>query len=148
VVAKAPIVRASVGARVLRDPNTDPGARAQFLLDQLFSPAFQAAHPEINEWHRHSLSEPAPAPIQRLHRLANEGHEAWDELPAVQASVLVIHGQQDPLVPVENARLLADRIRGARLHLVPSARHGYFVEGHPASTMAVLDFLADHPLDE
>ena len=67
---------------------------------------------------------------------------AWDGLPQIAVPTLVLHGDEDRMAPVENARLLADRIPGARVRLTPGGRHGFFDEFAGTVTPAVLDFLA------
>ena len=58
---------------------------------------------------------------ERLHHLASEGHDAWDQLPTIAAPTLVIHGSDDRLNPTANAPLLAERISGAELYIVLGA---------------------------
>jgi 3-oxoadipate enol-lactonase len=139
---------------VRRSPEVDakfqtaePAERFHMLIDELYTPVFQAAHPDVIERFRtRVVSEPKPPELLRLHYQASQGHEAWDELPSIAAPVLVIHGTDDTLNPTANAHLLAERIPGADLCLFDGARHGYLVERHPEATEAVLDFLARHPL--
>lgn len=82
-----------------------------------------------------------PAHSRRHHLTASNRHNAWDLLPGISAPTLVIHGTDDLLNPTANAPLLADRIPGARLHLVPEARHAYFEEFRTHASPVVLDFL-------
>ena len=124
----------------------DPAERFRLLLDELYTPGWQAAHPEAVEVLRAAAMEPKEPILLRLHYEASQGHEAWDELPSIKAPVLVIHGTDDSVNPTGNAQLMAERIPGAELHLVRGARHSYHVEGHPGTTNAVLEFLARHPL--
>lgn len=71
---------------------------------------------------------------------------SYDRLPQIKAPTLVIHGETDELVPVENGRLIAERIAGAELVLLPSASHIYFTDQPEASLNATLRFLRRHPL--
>lgn len=59
---------------------------------------------------------------------AIRAHDVADELHRIHAPTLVLHGEQDRLMPPENGRLLADGIAGARLILYPDAGHLFFVE--------------------
>jgi pimeloyl-ACP methyl ester carboxylesterase len=54
---------------------------------------------------------------------ANRGHDVSDRLDRIHAPTLVMHGDVDPLVPVENGRYLADHIRGAELTVYPETGH-------------------------
>jgi len=112
----------------------------------MVSPGWAAAHPEYVERTRERVLDPLPDHALKLHYLASEGHEAWDELPGITNPVLVIHGDEDLVNVSANAPLLAGRIPGAELHLVAGGRHGYFVEFREEASRVVLDFLARHPL--
>jgi 3-oxoadipate enol-lactonase len=70
------------------------------------------------------------------------GHDTWDELPPIAVPTLVIHGDADLLVPTANGRLLAERIPGARLVLVPGAGHMLQADANDVVRDAVLGFLA------
>jgi pimeloyl-ACP methyl ester carboxylesterase/DNA-binding winged helix-turn-helix (wHTH) protein len=54
-----------------------------------------------------------------------------DVLPKVRCPTLVIHSQDDAVVPVSEGRLIASRIRGARFVELPSRSHEV-VPGEPA----------------
>jgi pimeloyl-ACP methyl ester carboxylesterase len=54
----------------------------------------------------------------------------------------VISGTDDPLVPVQNAHLLARQIPGARLKLIPGGGHLWMLEQPEASAALVDEFLA------
>jgi pimeloyl-ACP methyl ester carboxylesterase len=41
----------------------------------------------------------------------------------IACPVLVLHGEADPILPVENGRALAEGVRGARLTILPGVRH-------------------------
>ena len=65
----------------------------------------------------------------------------WTSLPwlaRITAPTLVVSGADDPLVPVENARLLASRIPGARLSLVADGGHLWLLE-HAKTASALID---------
>jgi pimeloyl-ACP methyl ester carboxylesterase len=67
--------------------------------------------------------------------------EAYSRLPQVQAPTLVIHGRSDRLIPVLNGELIASRIRGAKLVVIPHASHIYWTDQPEAAQLAVMDFL-------
>jgi 3-oxoadipate enol-lactonase len=68
--------------------------------------------------------------------------EAYSRLPEIKAPTLVIHGQNDRLVPPGNGQLIAQRIPGAKLVLLPNAGHIFPTDQSEASHRAILDFLA------
>jgi pimeloyl-ACP methyl ester carboxylesterase len=55
-------------------------------------------------------------------------HDVADRLGEIHAPTLVLHGTADRLIPLENGRLLAENIPGARLILYANAGHLFFVE--------------------
>ncbi|GHF82698.1 hypothetical protein GCM10018790_70530 [Kitasatospora xanthocidica] len=121
---------------------SQPGAARQALLDLMYTPGWLDAHPGPH----HTLGDPdMPAHARRHHLVASNRHDAWDLLPQIGAPTLVVHGGDDLLNPAANAPLLADRIPGARLHLIPGARHAYFEEFRAQAGPLVLDFLTTAP---
>lgn len=136
---------ADVDATMAERPE-DPADVLRFWADLLVSPGYQDTHPEYVARMREQFADPIPGYAQRLHYLASEGHDSWDRLPEIGSPTLVIHGDADVVNMTANSSLLAERIPGARLHLVAGGRHGYFVEFRDESSAVVLDFLAAHPL--
>ena len=51
------------------------------------------------------------------------GWEAYSRIAQIIAPTLVIHGETDRLIPAANAKLIAERIPGAKLVLIPHASH-------------------------
>ncbi len=69
----------------------------------------------------------------------------WTSLPwlhRITAPTLVFSGNQDPLVPVQNAHLLARQIPRARLELIPGGGHFWMLEQPEASAALVDEFLS------
>ncbi|MFJ2739932.1 alpha/beta fold hydrolase [Streptomyces sp. NPDC087440] len=116
----------------------DPAEAHHALRELMYTPAWLAAHPGPYR----TMGDPGmPAHARRGHLTASNRHNAWDGLPGIQAPTLVVHGSDDLLNPTANATLLADRIPGARLHVVPGARHAYFEEFRATASPLVRDFL-------
>ena len=65
---------------------------------------------------------------------------AYDRLPEIDRPTLVLHGDADRIVPIDNGRLLADRIPGATLEELPGAGHLYPTDA-PQADRRVLEFL-------
>jgi 3-oxoadipate enol-lactonase len=68
--------------------------------------------------------------------------EAYSRLPQVSAPTLVIHGDSDQLVPPANAKLIAARIPGAKLVMIPHASHILTTDQQEPAHQAVLEFLS------
>ncbi|MDI2027827.1 alpha/beta fold hydrolase [Saccharopolyspora sp. TS4A08] len=124
--------------RALAQP--DPGAAERALLELMYSPEWLAEH----DGPRCVLGDPDMPPHARRHHLAaSNRHDAWEQLTAIRARTLVLHGTDDRMTPASNAELIAERIPDARARVLPGLRHAYFHEGRPATSELVLDFLAD-----
>jgi pimeloyl-ACP methyl ester carboxylesterase len=66
---------------------------------------------------------------------------AHHRLRAIIAPTLVLHGEGDQLVPVQNARVLGRAIPGAGVTIVPRAGHMLFTDQPAAATESLLSFL-------
>jgi pimeloyl-ACP methyl ester carboxylesterase len=67
--------------------------------------------------------------------------EAYSRLSGISAPTLVIHGESDRLVPPGNAKLIAERIPGAKLVMIPHASHLFLTDQTQVSHRAILQFL-------
>ena len=67
--------------------------------------------------------------------------EAYSRIGQISVPTLVIHGENDRLVPPENARLIAARIPGAKLVMIPGASHIFATDQPDLAHAAILDFL-------
>jgi pimeloyl-ACP methyl ester carboxylesterase len=68
----------------------------------------------------------------------------WSSLPwlhELSQPTLVVTGDDDPVVPLGNARLLAARLPDSRLHVVPGAGHFFLIEQPGEVTPVVRSFL-------
>ena len=82
------------------------------------------------------------------------GWEAYSRIPAIRVPTLVIHGESDRLVPPGNGKLIAERIPGAKLVMIPRASH-LFVTDQPEATHSTIQTFfaaqarrgADRPFD-
>src|SRR6202050_1256567 len=67
--------------------------------------------------------------------------EAYSRLSGIAAPTLVIHGETDRLVPPGNGKLIAERIPGAKLVMIPRASHLFFTDQTEAAHRVILEFL-------
>jgi pimeloyl-ACP methyl ester carboxylesterase len=82
------------------------------------------------EWVRYYRWSGSPGAVEAL-ALMNREIDVRHVLPAIRVPTLVLHGDQDTIVPVEVARYVADRIPGAQLVEVHA--------GHLATGRAALE---------
>ena len=68
--------------------------------------------------------------------------ESYSRLPQLKVPTLVIHGETDRLVRIENGELIASRIPGAKLVKLPHASHIFPTHQSAACHAAILEFLA------
>jgi 3-oxoadipate enol-lactonase len=105
----------------------------------LYSSSFQEAHPEfIEQQVRDRATRPIDGRAFRAQLDASKAHDAWDRLPSITAPTLVMHGSDDAVMPLANARLLAERIPGATMVVFDGAGHLFFHE-EPERTAAVVE---------
>jgi 3-oxoadipate enol-lactonase len=88
-----------------------------------------------------------PGALAYLHQAAAVAtHNTFSRLGRIAAPTLVVHGEQDAVVPPANGRLLARRIPGAELRLWPEAGHLYIVD-EPRANLEIARFLRRHSAD-
>lgn len=68
---------------------------------------------------------------------------AYLRLPRLRIPTLVVHGDQDRLVPIENGRTVARRIPGAQFELIPNAGHVMTTDQPELCSEKLLRFLRD-----
>ena len=74
--------------------------------------------------------------------------QTWDRLPQITAPTLVVTGAADVLIPAKNSELIASRIPGSKLHLIPGAGHGFMHEAKDEFLRVYLPFLKEHPIEK
>lgn len=89
----------------------------------------------LSEWYPHP--EGYTTQLQAI-----MGWEADSRLSEITAPTLVIHGENDRLVPAANGRLIAERIPSAKLVLLPHASHIFMTDQPAAAHQALLEFLS------
>lgn len=90
-----------------------------------------------NEW----LRSPAAGRAGQL--AAVQGHDVAARLGEIGHTTLVLHGGEDGIVPVDNGRVLARGIPGARLIVYPKGRHVFFAELAEQVNADIAAFLAE-----
>lgn len=72
---------------------------------------------------------------------AVQGYSTAPLLPFVMAPTLIISGDDDPLIPTVNARIMARLIRRSSLHIVPGAGHLVLLDSPEIAGPIITDFL-------
>jgi 3-oxoadipate enol-lactonase len=118
-------------------------AVADVVLERWFTPGFAQAHPDVIERMRAQLI----ATPREGYASCCEAIAAMDltgDLGSIQAPTLVISAADDPSIPPEHGRRIAELIPGARFELVPDARHIANIEQADLITGLIQEFLTDH----
>lgn len=124
----------------------EPGEWVDRQLPLIFTKEWIAANPAVRELLIMMAPMLPPTPPETLQYLMAGafGWSTYDRLPQITAPTLIIHGDKDVIIPVENAHVLAERIPGATLHIVPGAGHGYPAHDPGLTHQVVTDFLRAH----
>ncbi|AFZ66756.1 alpha/beta fold hydrolase [Deinococcus peraridilitoris] len=130
-------------AAVLRpDPGQEIGERAQNTYRIICRPGHFDSRPEEAELVAQlARYKPMRSAAYLRQYEAARGHDVTTHLQDIRAPSLVIHGDLDPLVPVGNGRMLAQRLPGARLHEYPGIGHMPIMECPDEFNRDVLEFL-------
>lgn len=141
------------GDHVVRMPGAATGVRPEALysgkpdaaetaLKILFADATIAEKPEICERYlATSARHPPDTEILEQQRQAIQAHDTWQDLPRIQAPTLILTGDQDRLIPADNARLLLQRIPKAKLEVISDGGHQFAVEKPGITNKIVVEFL-------
>lgn len=73
------------------------------------------------------------------------GWSSYLDLPKLRCPTLVMHGAQDALIVPANAPILAERIQGAELMVLPAASHWLMTDCTEAVVSALRTHLAKYP---
>lgn len=99
----------------------------------------------LEEMLRVGLIHATPMFVLARQTAAVSQFDTYDRLPQIRAPTLIIHGDSDQLVPPENARILQQRIAGARVRVLPGAGHTFFWEQPEEAAAAIVEFLSAVP---
>src|SRR4051812_12602231 len=119
----------STSADVMRalmpgDEDVESGEGARRVCSIVAGPGFAELHPEaIEEFVEIARHNPMRVDAYLRQLAACREHDVADRLAEVSAPTLVMHGDADPLVRIENGRHLAANIAGAELIVYEGVGH-------------------------
>ena len=114
-------------------------------MDIYFSDDFVAQHSEkIEEFVEISMRYYQPADAFFRQFDACQRHDTGDRLKQLAIPMLIMTGDDDPLVPPQNSQVLRDLIAGADLSVFAGGRHCFFIEQADRFNKEAVDFLKDH----
>lgn len=132
---------------VLSDVTSDPLTRFKNGLVVSTAPGFAEAHPEIiQEWLEWRLANPIDVAGYQAQMAIGLGLLAdatsfEHKLPQISAPTLILFGAHDKVVPPANADLMAGKIGGSRVVILPGAGHFFPIEVPAAAAQAVIQFV-------
>jgi len=127
---------------------TPEGADVRELIRYRMTPAlsdgFAEAHEDLMEqivdWRLEMDADDAARTAQAT---GVAMYDAGEQLGELSIPTLVLHGTEDRVLPVENARLLAERIPEAQLELFEGGPHLFFLEDAELVNDHLQAFLSD-----
>ena len=87
------------------------------------------------------LATPTPWETFGRQFVAVQSFDTYDRLPQIKAPTLIVQGDQDMLIPVQNADILRERIPGAQARIITDVGHCFFWEKPEESAGAIVEFL-------
>lgn len=125
-----------------RQPNVPLGEQVRMFFRPAFSEAFHDEHPEIVE---------AVCRAREDNDVAEETYQAQlkaafsfdvvGQLASIHNETLVITGNDDKLVPMQNSVNLAEKLPNARLEVMAHGSHMFFIEDAAEFNRIVSDFV-------
>jgi len=128
----------------LANAGLPPDEYARRTMYLSFSPGWSEANPELHdEILAARIEHPTPPECWRAQFEATVPYlEAGVPVEEIGAPALVVHGDADRVVPLPNGRLIARRLPGAELVVVPGCGHVVQLERPDELNRAVEGFLA------
>lgn len=125
----------------------EPAEYGRRTLPLTFAPGWADEHPErFEEILARRNERPVPYETIAAHAEACYGYYATGvEVERIAAPALVIHGDADRIVPVENGRMLAARLPNAEYVELPGRGHNLTLEDSETFSRLVEPFLAAAP---
>lgn len=119
-----------------------PSGVAREMMPKLLGKTTLETNPEIEAFVRRLIKQQSPVAVRSaIHRMMHRP-DSTALLAQVTVPALVITGEEDELIPVEESRAMAAAIKGATLVIVPRAGHLANLEQPEAFNTALHAFLA------
>jgi len=133
-------------ANLIPAPGVDPIEQARRAFSVACGKAFlnSARGQAILE---QAIAEMGNYPITPMHTFMRQGQaiggfDSFARLGQIKAPTLIIHGDDDSIVPYPNAEVIHGAIAGSKKHTLKSAGHMFFWEVPEESVRVASDFLA------
>jgi pimeloyl-ACP methyl ester carboxylesterase len=128
-----------------RPDYTDPDALVDYLVsysEMLSGGRRPFPEREVRELIRADVRRARNPASSQNHELLADAPRARPGLGTIAVPTLVVHGDGDPMFPLEHGQTLAEEIPGARLLVLPDAGHGVERADWTTLTAAILEHTA------
>jgi pimeloyl-ACP methyl ester carboxylesterase len=121
----------------------DPDKSLDAIISLCFPRDFVRTHPEIKALLMEEKSVAPATPPETADRTMPGlmTFNAYDRLSEIKCPVLIVHGDQDMLIPVENANIIKERIPQAELFIIPGAGHMFWFIDPAGIHQRIVEFL-------
>ena len=117
-------------------------SQARRVCSLVAGPGFAQRHPEaIDEFVQIARHRPMHVDAYLRQLEACRAHDVAGRLGEIGAPTLIVHGDVDPLVPLQNGLHLAEQIAGARLIVYEGVGHIPEVEAEERFNADLIEFL-------
>jgi 3-oxoadipate enol-lactonase len=118
-----------------------PSGVAKDMLPRLLGKKTQETDSSIEAFVRRLIKQQSPTAIRSaIHRMMHRP-DSMPLLATVTVPTLVITGEEDEMIPVDESRRMAQAVKGAKLVIIPGAGHLSNLEQPEAFNSAVNEFL-------
>ena len=126
--------------KVARDQGS--GAVADAMITGMLGKTTRSSRPEIvNSVHRMLSSAPVDGIVGALQAMMDRP-DSTSTLGTIDVPTLVVTGDEDAIIPTDEARSMHAAIRGSSLEIIPGAGHLSNLERPAAFNHVVSEFLA------
>jgi len=132
-------------ARLMPQPGMSPADAARAAFSVACGKAFTASEAG-QKFIEEQLTEAAKYPVTPPHTFVRQfgaisGFDSYARLARIKAPTLILQGDDDAIVPVQNADVLNQTIAGSRKHILRGIGHMFFWEAPEEATRVAIDFL-------
>ena len=143
--ADTPQARAGREAMLRVVESRGAGGVADEMMPKLLGRTTQASRPEVTTTVRGLIESNTPAGIARAVKRLRDRPDSTPQLASITVPTLVLIGEEDVIISVDESRALATGIAGATLSVLPASGHLANLETPDAFNAAVLAWLGTLP---
>ncbi len=132
---------------VLTDRSGDPVELVKRGIAIACAPGFAEQQPNVvQELLQYRFTNPVPPAQYAAQVAAGAGTMAYTDeqvdarMKAIQVPTLILFGEHDRVVPPGNAELMAQKIVGAKIKILPNTGHIFPIEDPAATVSAITEF--------